>query len=133
MLSIKTSADMERALAGPLDPALRELLAARRDQLADEGLDLAELAHFVVPGPGDTLASVEAEAGVSLSVNYGDNTKLGDADFKPSWEYVERHPGGWREVVLILSDDGYGVVILISDRIDLDPAFHLLLARHAAA
>jgi hypothetical protein len=108
---------MERALASFMDPALRTLLTDRRDQLVeDTGLDLEELVHIIAALPGDTLAAVEAEAGLSLT----------DA----AWEYVERD-GCWWQGVLIISDDGYGIVLFVPDRIDVDPELPDLLRRAA--
>lgn len=108
MISIRSSADMARTLAGGLDPPLRQLLTLRRDQLTEyEGYDLGELVHIIVAQPGDTLTTIETEAGLPV-------------DFS-SFEYVERRCG-WLEAVLILSDDGFGVVLFVPDRIDVDPA-----------
>jgi hypothetical protein len=108
MISIRSSADMARALAGALDPPIRRLLTLRRDQLLEhKDYDLGELAHFIIVEPCDTLATVSAEAGLPIPF--------------PSFEYVKRH-GGWLEAVLILSDDGFGVALFVPDRIDLDPA-----------
>ena len=118
MLSIRSSADMEAALGSMLDPALRALLTERRDQLAeDTGLDLAELAHIIVAQRGDTLAAVEAEAGVPIAED-------------PPFEWVQRH-GRWLEAVVILSDDGFGVALFVPDCITTDPALLLALLAHA--
>ena len=68
MLSIRSSADMDRALDGPMDPQLRRLLTLRRDQLlANVNIDLGDVAHIIVAFRSDTLATVEAEAGFSLT------------------------------------------------------------------
>ncbi len=133
MISIRNSADMERALGNVLDPALRLLLTQRRDQLAENtDFDLAELAHIIVACPGDTLAAVEAEAGVPIGRNVVDGSRLGEPDFTPSFEYVEQHPGGWFEAAMILSDDGFGIVLFVPDRIDVDPMLSLLMRRALA-
>lgn len=133
MISIRSSADVERALGDVLDPALRLLLTQRRDQLAeDTDFDFADLAHIVVVCPGDTLAAVEAEVGVPMGTNLVDGSRLGEPGFAPSFEYVEQHPGGWTEAVMILSDDGFGIVLLVPDRIDVDPALSLLMRRALA-
>lgn len=132
MLSIRNSADMDRALVSLLDPALRRLLTLRRDQLADDGLDLDEIVHIIVVRPGDTLAEVEAEAGAAIATNLVDGKRLGDPEFEPLFEYVTRNDG-WLEAVMILSDDGFGLVLFVPDTIDVDPAISLLLRRHAAA
>ena len=132
MLSIRNSADMDRALVSLLDPALRRLLTLRRDQLAEDGLDLDEIVHIIVVRPGDTLAEVEAEAGVAIATNLVDGSRLGDPEFEPLFEYVTRKDG-FLEAVMILSDDGFGLVLFVPDTIDVDPAISLLLRRHAAA
>jgi hypothetical protein len=132
MLSIRNSADMDRALVSLLDPALRRLLTLRRDQLAEDELDLEEIAHCIVVRPGDTLAAVEAEAGVAIATNLVDGSRLGDPEFEPLFEYVTRKDG-WLEAVMILSDDGFGLVLFVPDTIEVDPAISLLLRRHAAA
>ncbi len=132
MHSIRNNADLDRALASLLDPALRRLLTLRRDQLAEDGLDLDEIVHIIVVRPGDTLAEVEAEAGVAIATNLVDGSRLGDPEFEPLFEYVQR-VDGWLEAVMILSDDGFGLVLFAPDTINVDPAISLLLRRHAAA
>ncbi len=132
MLSIRNSADMDRALVALLDPALRQLLTLRRDQLAEDGLDLDEIVHIIVVRPGDTLADVEAEAGVAIATNLVDGSRLGDPKFQPLFEYITRS-NGYYEAVMILSDDGFGLVLFVPDTIEIDPAISLLLRRHADA
>lgn len=132
MLSIRNSVDMDRALVSLLDPALRRLLTLRRDQLTEDGLDLDEIVHIIVVRPGDALAEVEAEAGVAIATNLVDGSRLGDPEFEPLFEYVTRKDG-WLKAVMILSDDGFGLVLFVPDTIDVDPAISLLLRRHAAA
>lgn len=132
MISIRSSADLARAFEGALDPPLRRLLTLRRDQLiGDTDLDLSDIAHMIVVQRGDTLAAVEAEAGIPLATNLVDGSRYGEPGFTTSFEFVERHPGGWLEAVLILSDDGYGVALFVPDRIDTDPKLLLLLLAHA--
>lgn len=130
MLSIRTSADMQRALdTAMLDPPLRSLLALRRDQLTNgSDLELADMAHMIVVQPSDTLAAVEAEAGVPVATNLVDGKRLGDRGFVPSFEWVERH-GLWLEAVMVLNDDGYALVLFAPNRIDVDPDLLLLLNR----
>ncbi|MBA2935311.1 hypothetical protein HZF05_14580 [Sphingomonas sp. CGMCC 1.13654] len=119
MLSIRSSADMARALASPLDAELLRLLALRRDQLTEyEGYDLGDLAHFIIVQPGDTLAAVETEAGWPISGE------------EAGFEWVQHH-AGWHEAVLILSDDGFGVSLWVPDSLDIDPALLALVRDHA--
>lgn len=131
MISIRSSADMARALALPLDPDLIELLALRRDQLLEhDGYDLGELAHFLVAEPADTVTAIEGVVGVPLATNFVDDSKYGEPGFTANFEYVERH-GAWFEAVTIVSDDGFGIVLLVPDRPDIDPALLGLVRGHA--
>lgn len=132
MITIRSTADMARALASPLDAHLLQLLALRREQLLEhDGYDLAELAHFILVEPADTLAAIETAAGIPLATNIIDGSKLGDPGFSASFEYVERHSGAWFEAVTIVSDDGFGIVLLVPDRPDIDPALLGLVRDHA--
>lgn len=116
-----------------MNPHLRALLTLRRDQLIGDGdEDLGEFVHFIVVRNGDTLAAVEAEAGVALSTNPIDGRRLGDPEFEPPFEYVRRE-NGFLEAVMILTDDGFAVVLLVPDTIEIDPAITLLLRRCVVA
>ena len=131
MLSICSTADMTRALASPIDAELRCLLALRCKQLTEQNkYDVAEVAHFVVVQPGDTLEAIEAEANAPIATNFVDGTRYGDANFAPSFEWVENH-GRWREAVTILSDDGFAVALFVPDEPGVDPTLLALLREHA--
>lgn len=131
MIKILCTADMARALASPLDADLLQLLALRRDQLLEhDGYDLGELAHFIVVEPGDALAAIETATGIPLATNMIDGSNLGEPGFTTNFEYVERH-GAWFEAVMIVSDDGFGIVLLVPDRPDIDPSLLGLVRDHA--
>lgn len=130
MISIRSTADMARALALPIDAELKRLLALRRDQLLEHGgYDLGELAHFFVVEPTDTVAAIEVAAGVPLSTNLVDGSKYGDPGFTSNFEYVAHH-GPWFEAVMIVSDDGFGIVLFIPDRPDIDQILLGLVRNH---
>ncbi len=88
--------------------------------------------HAIIVQRGDTLATVEAEAGVPFATNLVDGSHMGEAEFVDSFEFVERH-GHWLEAVMILSDDGFGIALFVPDIIEIDPAITVLLRRCAAA
>lgn len=119
MLTIRSSADMARAMEGPLDPDLRRLLETRRDQLTGgTGAELTSFAHFVVVQRGDQLSTIETETGFRLA---GDESAI---------EWVERHAGGWLEAPVVTDDEGFAVVVIARDCICTDPDLLLaLLAR----
>lgn len=131
MISIRSTADMAHALASPIDADLKRLLALRCDQLLDcDGYDLGELAHFVVAEPLDTLAAIEGVVGVPLAANLVDGSNYGDPGFTANFEYVARH-GAWFEAVMILSDDGFGIVLFVPDRSDINQTLLGLVRDHA--
>ena len=122
MIAIRDSQTMEFALSCPLDPFLKQLLLKRLDMLAEfSDFDLSELAHFVVVEPGDTIATVEAELGFSPFVNFVDGARYPDAAFESSWEWLVAH-GSWYELCYALSDSGFGIILLVPNRPDVEPA-----------
>lgn len=131
MISITSSADMARALSSPLDADLSRLLALRRDQLLEhDGYDLGELAHFILAERGDTIAAIEGVVGVPLATNLVDGRTYGDPGFTANFEFVECH-GAWFEAVTIVSDDGFGIVLLVPDHSDIDATLLGLVRDHA--
>jgi hypothetical protein len=131
MITICSSADMARALESSLPADLARLLEERRDQLAEyDDYDLGELANYVVVEPGDTAAAIIAELGFDPATNLTNDKRMGEPGFTPSWEDVPRQPG-WIELPFILSDDGFGKVLLIPARDDIDPDLLALVQAHA--
>ena len=121
MLSLTTGAAVRAAVADPaLDPQLRALLAARARQLEDDAEELGDLAHFHAVEPGDGPKEAATALGFRPDVNLVDGSRQGEPDFSPSWEWVEDH-GGWFELAFVLTDDGFGHVLLVPDRPDTDP------------
>jgi hypothetical protein len=109
MIVIRTAEDMARALDSPLDPELLNLLQVHRARLAEwQDYDLQDLALFVIVQPPDTLADIEGACSWRL-VQVGG----GAATFAICPEIIQRH-AGWIEVTFILSDDGFGLVLLVS-------------------
>lgn len=119
MLSLRNGAAVSRALSSDIDPELRALIARRVEELAGYGAeDIGELVHFLVVEPGDTIEAIEAELGFSPLVNFVNGARFGDPGFTPSWELAERR-GSWFELVFVLSDDGFGWVVLVAEAAEL--------------
>ncbi len=131
MLVIDSSAAMVRALDQPIDPDLKYHLALRGSQLADDHHDLGEHVRFVAVAPGDTLDEIEAALGFPVATNLVDGSRLGQPGFTPSWEWAERHRGGWTELAFVLADD-FAAVLLVPDRDGIDPTLTGLCRDHAA-
>lgn len=115
MLIIRDSADMQRALSGPIDPDLKTILLNRLGLLAEfSAWDLSELAHFVIVQPGDPIADIEQALGFSPFVNFVDGARYPDPSFEPSWEHLVAR-GLWFDFVFALSDSGFGINLLVPD------------------
>lgn len=114
MLTLTDRDALRRAARDPtLDPHLRAVLHLRFHQLGGAGAD------FHVVRPGDLLADAEGAVGWPMAI-----------DGAPQWEWLDRHPGGWTEVVFVLGDDGPAQVLLVPDH--ADPTITGLLKERAA-
>lgn len=127
MISIRDSQTMEFALSCPLDPFLKQLLLKRLDMLSEfSEFDLSELAQFIIVEPGDTIDAIEAALNFSPWVNFVDGVRYPDSMFEPSWEWLIAH-GCWFELMYALSDSGFGIVLLVPNRPDVEPSLLGLL------
>lgn len=119
MLSLRTSAAMQRAATNHPDPRLRALLSLRLSQLDQgDGSDLGELVHIVVFEVGDTLGELETALGFTPLDN--EEASYGDPDFAPGWEWIKRHDG-WFELVWVFSDWGDGAILFVQDAEGVNP------------
>ena len=122
MQIIRTAEEIANALASSLDPTLRERLAAHRDYLLDyPGFALEELGEFLIVQPDDTLESINAACSAHL---------VKDDDFAFDAEGLDVY-GHWLELLFVVSDDGFGVVLFVPLAQEADPA--LLSACQALA
>ena len=97
------------------DPTLRNLIAQRIEELTDYTKDLADLLHILTLEPSDTLTSVDAELGFSLE--------------ERPLDVIESHPG-WYELTVVLSDDGFGVVLYVPMHPATDPKLLAICRGH---
>ena len=108
---------------------LGQLITGYVDRLSDgEGFELGNLVHFVVMHRDDTVIELEAALGFSVRINRFTGCRYGDAEYLPSWEVIEEHQF-WYEVVYVLSDDGFGIVIFVPK--DADAELNEMLQRYA--
>jgi len=109
MRVIRTLSDLDSTLDLAVDRVVRE----RLDMLAEYD---EELARFIIPEPGDSMAAVEKEIGFPFA--------------DPSWEWMIDH-GGLFEAPFIMSDDGYAHVLLVTDSDGIDPELIALCRTNA--
>ncbi|WP_257540713.1 hypothetical protein [Sphingobium sp. CFD-1] len=100
---------------------LADVRNARLDQLGE----YSDLATFIIVEPGDRPEDVQPDP----TVNLVDGLRYGEPDFTPSWEWIEKHPGGW-ELCFVLTDDGAGHIILIPAQEGIDSRLLALCREH---
>ncbi len=86
--------------AANLDPPTRALIDGRCRELLSCGLSMGDIVNWIVVAPGDALADIETAIGFPTDAA------------GPPWEWVEDH-GILYEAPIILSDDGFGVVLVV--------------------
>lgn len=100
------SISIHNACASALGSELGDLIGQRIKELAEyEGTDLSCLIKILVLESSDALTEIDAELGFSLLVRHCD---------------VAQSHREWFELTLVLSDDGFGVVVYVPKRSDLD-------------
>ena len=121
MITIYDSADMARVLSGPIDPDLKAILLGRLELLAEfSEWDLADLAHFLVCQPEDSIDAIENELGISPFINLVDGARYPDPAFDPSWEFCIARKG-YFDLTFCRSDAGLANCLLVPDRDDIEP------------
>ena len=99
---------------------LARLITGYVERISDyEGYELGQLVQFMVMVSSDTVIELEAALGFSVRVNRFSGCRFGDADFLPSGEVIEARRY-WYEVIYVLGDDGFGVVIFVPKDADAE-------------
>ena len=112
-------------------PELRQLVLQRFDQMTMGGTYRpSEIGYFVVVEPFDPLEAIEAALPLKILTSIFGEAKFGEADFTPSFEWMVERPGSY-ECVFILSDDGYGIDVLIPKLKNIDGDLLRMCASYA--
>ena len=127
MIVIRTAEEMARALDSLLKPQLKQILKGHWDRLVDYDLPLSDLAEFVIAQPGDTLIELEAASSMQLVA-----LEDGQPTFALGPEIVKQH-ADFLELVFILSDDGFGIVLLVMKGDGIDPVLKAACERELQA
>ena len=91
---------------------VRQLVEQRIGSITAQGFDMSEVGYFLVVEPGDTLEAIAGQLGFVPTINRLTGKRYDDAKFSPHFESVLDHGHCW-EVTYIISDSGYGAVLVI--------------------
>lgn len=80
-----------------------------------------ELGPIIVLEPGDSPDDLKQITGFSIIEGPFDDSRFGDENFAPSFEFAESHGDHLFELVYIVSDGGYGYDIFIQNAAGIDP------------
>ena len=109
------------AISTVADPALRQLIELRIQEISECcPWDADELGPMIVIEPGDTANDLEAVMGFSILEGIFDESRFGDEDFTPSFEFAEAIGDNLFELVYVINDGGYGYDIFIPNRPGID-------------
>ena len=121
MQRLRDAASIAAFLAHSTCPELNTLINERMTELADyDDYDIADLVNFLVVDTGDSLAAISQDLGFALD------------DASRPWESFATH-GHWHEVLVLLGEDGFGIVIYIPTNDLTDPALADLCVRHSVS
>ena len=107
MITIYTEQDSQ-ALA---DDTLRELAQGHLTTAKENGLE--NLTCIAVIEPADSEQTILDELGFSPVRNPFSETRFGDPDFSPAWDWLEVH-SGWCELIFTVGDDGFAYIVFVS-------------------
>lgn len=99
---------------------IRGLIAQRFQEITIDGYSYDDLGMVVLAEPGDSIADLEKAGGVWITSGIFTDTKYGDPDFAPCFEFLEEHTGHCFELTHILAGD-FGVCTVIPDQPGIDP------------
>ncbi len=119
----------EGAQSYPVD-CVRQLIATRIQELAADGCEAADLMHVFVVAPGDDMEVVADELGFPPLANRLTGACFREPGFAPSWDVLEDH-GDCYELVYVLSDDGFGLVVFVPKQAGMNPDLLSMCAAYA--
>ena len=108
MHSLPNMKTLEQLLDQPINPTLRKLLADRLSDTRHCGLE--EYTHVLVIEEGDEEAAIVAAIGFSPLLS-----RIDGIPDQPDWDWIERHEGGWYEVLYCVSNSGFAYILLVED------------------
>ena len=102
------------------NPAIRELVQQRINDLGGEAFDSNELGYFLVVEAGDSIEAIRATVGFYILHNRFTGIRFNATGFTPSFEFIEEFPACY-DMVFVLDDTGIGVEIFVPKEERIDP------------
>ena len=102
------------------NPAIRELVQQRINDLGGESFDSNELGYFLVVESSDTLEALSAQLGFDMLRNRFTGIRFNATGFTPSFEFIEEFRACY-DMVFVLDDTGIGVEIFVPKEEGIDP------------
>ena len=103
----------EQAAQGLSDEVLRRLVRRHLTKAKENGLE--NLTCIAVIEPADSEQTMVNELGFSPLRNPLSNTRFGEPDFIPAWDWLEIH-SGWYELIFTVGDEGFAYMIFVQIR-----------------
>lgn len=104
----------------PIIACLSTLLEQRfRDLSGDEVYDPDSHGYIVIAEPGDEVKALEEETGCPIFSDWFGDSHYPDADFTPSFEYLDDSPLCY-EMVFIINDGGFAVLLFVPKLTGID-------------
>lgn len=103
------------------NPAIRELVKQRINDLGGDAFDATELGFFIVLETADTIEAISATVGFNILHNRFTGIRFDATGFTPSFEFIEEFPSCF-DMVFVLDDSGFGVELFVckGEGIDAD-------------
>lgn len=99
--------------------AIKQIVQQRINDLGGEAFDADSLGYFLVIEVGDTIEAIHAQVGWNILQNRFTGIRFDATGFTPSFEFVEEFASCF-DMVFVLSDDGYGVEIIVPTEAGID-------------
>lgn len=93
------------------DSDLLSLVRGHLTKAKENGLQ--DLTCIAVVEPHDSEAAIVRELGFSPLANPLSETRFGDPDFSPAWDWLEVHRR-WYELIFTVGDDGFAYIVFIT-------------------
>jgi len=107
------SAHYDRFTSAMLVFSLSTLLQQRFLDMSDEEVyDPDSHGYIMIDEPGDEVKALEEETGCLIFSDWFGNSHYPDADFTPSFEYLDDTPLCY-EMVFIVNDGGFAVLLFV--------------------